>query len=89
METVEGFAPDRPIRLDAPIPKNGGQQRRQPVGGRPAQRPDEQRPGGQRAPRKAGARGHGKPADRGAHAHAHTGKPGGRPSRGPRVEARA
>jgi len=89
METVDGFAPDRPIRLDAPIPKNGGQQRRQPVGGRPAQRPDEQRPGGQRAPRKAGARGHGKPADRGAHAHAHTGKPGGRPSRGPRVEARA
>ena len=88
METVDGFAPDRPIRLDAPIPKNGGgQQRRQPPGGRPAQRPDEQRPGGQRAPRKAGGRGHGKPADRGAHAHA--GKPGGRPSRGPRVESRA
>ena len=90
METVDGFAPDRPIRLDAPIPKNGGgQQRRQPPGGRPAQRPEDQRPGGQRAPRKAGGRGHGKPADRGAHAHAHTGKPGGRPARGPRVESRA
>jgi len=91
METVEGFAPDRPIRLDAPIPKNGGgQQRRQPMGGRPAQRPDEQKPGGQRAPRKAGARGHGKPADRGAHAHAHTGKPGARPARGgQRLESRA
>ena len=37
--------------------------------------------GGQRAPRKAGARGHGKPADRGAHAHAHTGKPATRPAR--------
>ncbi len=91
MQTVDGFEPSRPIRLDAPIPKNGGgQQRRQPMGGRPAQRPGEQKPGGQRAPRKAGARGHGKPADRGAHAHAHTGKPGGRPARSAqRLDSRA
>src|SRR5690606_36909525 len=43
MQTVDGFEPSRPIRLDAPIPKNGGgQQRGQPAGGRPAQRPDQQ-----------------------------------------------
>src|SRR3546814_2514847 len=28
MDTVAGFAPSKPIRLDAPIPKNGGGQRR-------------------------------------------------------------
>jgi len=91
MQTVDGFEPSRPIRLDAPIPKNGGgQQRRQPVAGRPAQRPDQQRPGGQRTPRKPGARGHGKPADRGAHAHAHTGKPASRPGQGgQRFDSRA
>jgi len=90
MQTVDGFEPSRPIRLDAPIPKNGGGQRRQPTGGRPAQRPGEQKPGGQRAPRKAGSRGHGKPADRGAHAHAHTGKPASRPARGgQRFDSRA
>jgi ATP-dependent RNA helicase RhlE len=81
MQTVDGFEPTRPIRLDAPIPKNGGGQQRMPTGGRAAQRPDQQKPGGQRTPRKAGARGHGKPADRGAHAHAHTGKPASRPAR--------
>src|SRR3546814_17127591 len=27
MDTVAGFAPSKPIRLDAPIPKNGGGQR--------------------------------------------------------------
>ncbi|MDG6349085.1 DEAD/DEAH box helicase, partial [Luteimonas sp. 8-5] len=33
MDLVDGFAPSRPIRLDAPIPKNGGGQRQ---GQRPA-----------------------------------------------------
>ncbi|KLJ01711.1 DEAD/DEAH box helicase [Luteimonas sp. FCS-9] len=70
METVEGFEPSQPVRLDAPIPKNGGGQRRQPAGGRPGARMGEQKPGGQRPPRKPAARGHGKPQDRGAHAHA-------------------
>lgn len=57
MDVIEGFAPSKPIRLDTPIPKNGGQQR----------------PGGQRPPSRAprpGHRAHGKPGDRGAHAHA-------------------
>lgn len=71
METVEGFAPSQPIRLDTPIPKNGGGgQRRQPSGGRPGVRMGEQKPGGERAPRKPGNRGHGKPTDRSVHAHA-------------------
>ena len=30
METVEGFAPSKPIRLDTPIPKNGGGGQRAP-----------------------------------------------------------
>ena len=59
MDTVAGYAPSKPIRLDAPIPKNGG---------------GNARPGGQRPPRKPAHRAHGKPADRGAHAHAHTGQ---------------
>ena len=54
MDLVDGFAPSRPIRLDAPIPKNGGGQRQ---GQRPA------RPGGKPAHRP-----HGKPAARGGHA---------------------
>ncbi|MFC0678971.1 DEAD/DEAH box helicase [Lysobacter korlensis] len=36
VENVEGFEPSRPIRLDAPIPKNGGGQR---AGGRGAAKP--------------------------------------------------
>ncbi|HRP71447.1 MAG TPA: DEAD/DEAH box helicase [Luteimonas sp.] len=60
MDLVQGFEPSQPIRLDANQPGRRG-------GG---QKPG----GGQRPPRKpAGHRGHGKPADRGAHAHAHTG----------------
>ncbi|GAB3305339.1 DEAD/DEAH box helicase [Luteimonas notoginsengisoli] len=56
MDTVAGFAPSKPIRLDAPIPKNGG-------GG--------QRPGGQRPPGKPAHRPHGKPGARpGAPGHA-------------------
>jgi ATP-dependent RNA helicase RhlE len=63
METVRGFEPSQPIRLDANMPgrKGGGQ--------KPA--------GGQRPPRKPAHRAHGKPADRGAHAHAHTGAKSG------------
>ncbi len=57
MDTVAGYAPSKPIRLDAPIPKNGG---------------GNARPGGQRPPRKPAHRAHGKPQDRGAHAHAGT-----------------
>ena len=56
MDTVAGYAPSKPIRLDAPIPRNGGQ--------RPT--------GGQRPPRKPAHRAHGKPQDRSAHAHAGT-----------------
>jgi len=58
METVEGYVPSKPIRLDTPIPKNGGGQRQ---GG--------QRPAG-RMPAKPAHRAHGKPAARGTHAHA-------------------
>jgi ATP-dependent RNA helicase RhlE len=70
LTAVPGFEPSQPVRLDTPIPKNGGGQRRQPAGGRPGARMGEQKPGGERAPRKPGNRGHGKPADRSAHAHA-------------------
>lgn len=61
MDVIEGFAPSKPIRLDTPIPKNGGQQRQ---GG---QRPPS------RAPSKPAHRAHGKPGDRGAGVHAHAG----------------
>ncbi|MBW8852569.1 MAG: DEAD/DEAH box helicase [Xanthomonadales bacterium] len=65
LEAIDGFEPSRPIRLDANAPGSGAPRAQAP------------RPGGQRPPRKPGNRGHGKPADRGAHAHAHTGqKPG-------------
>ncbi|MEO6139083.1 MAG: DEAD/DEAH box helicase [Luteimonas sp.] len=40
MDVVEGFAPSKPIRLDTPIPKNGGGQRDgQRPPGRPGHRP--------------------------------------------------
>ncbi|GAA4866875.1 DEAD/DEAH box helicase [Luteimonas vadosa] len=58
MENVEGFAPSRPIRLDTPIPKNGGGR------GQGGQRP----PG--RAPSKPAHRAHGKPQSRSAQPHA-------------------
>ncbi|MFZ5638872.1 MAG: DEAD/DEAH box helicase [Pseudomonadota bacterium] len=60
LETIDGYEPSRPIRLDGNAPG--------------APRPGGQRPGGQRPPRKPAHRPHGKPADRGAHAHAHTGQ---------------
>ncbi|MBP6796634.1 MAG: DEAD/DEAH box helicase [Luteimonas sp.] len=72
MEQVAGYAPSQPIRLDANQPGRRG-------GG---QKPG----GGQRPPRKPAHRGHGKPADRGAHAHAHTGAK--QPGRGGRPGAR-
>ncbi len=53
METIEGFAPSRPIRLDTPVPKNGGGGQRQPA----------RRPGA-----KPAHRSHGKPAARSTHA---------------------
>ena len=55
MDVVDGFAPSKPIRLDTPIPKNGG-------GG--------QRPQGRAPSAKPGRRPHGKPAPRVAHAGA-------------------
>jgi ATP-dependent RNA helicase RhlE len=45
MDVVDGFAPSKPIRLDTPIPKNGGGQRQgarpqgRPAAGKPAHRP--------------------------------------------------
>ena len=67
MDTVKGFEPSQPIRLDA---------------NQPGRRGGAAKPGsGQRPPRRAGNRGHGKPGgQQGAHAHA--GKPGARPARG-------
>jgi ATP-dependent RNA helicase RhlE len=56
MDVVEGFAPKNPLRMDGPMP--------------PINRGGNQRPGGNNAPRKPSHRPHGKPADRGAHAHA-------------------
>ena len=58
METVPGFEPSQPLRMDAkPAQGRGGR-----GGG--------QRPEGQRQPRKPGSRGHGKPQQRGAAPHA-------------------
>jgi ATP-dependent RNA helicase RhlE len=63
MDTVAGYAPSKPIRLDTPIPKNGG-----------GQRASNRKPGGQQPPRKPAHRAHGKPQPRTAHAHAGTPK---------------
>jgi ATP-dependent RNA helicase RhlE len=52
MDVVEGYAPTRPIRLDTPIPKNGGGGQRQ----------------GQRPQARAAHRPHAKPAARSGHA---------------------
>jgi len=69
MDVVEGYAPSRPIRLDTPIPKNGGGQRasNQKPGG---QRASHQNPGDQRPGRKPAHRAHGKPQSRTAQPHA-------------------
>ncbi len=58
MDVVEGFAPSKPIRLDTPIPKNGGGQR-QGQG---------QRPQGRAVAGKPAHRAHAKPAARSTHA---------------------
>ncbi|HEY4555218.1 MAG TPA: DEAD/DEAH box helicase, partial [Lysobacter sp.] len=39
MAVVEGFEPSRPIRLDTPIPRNGGQQRQGARSAKPSHRP--------------------------------------------------
>jgi len=57
MDVVDGYAPSKPIRLDTPIPKNGGGQRQ---GG--------QRPPGRNAAAKPAHRPHAKPAARTGHA---------------------
>jgi ATP-dependent RNA helicase RhlE len=54
MDTVAGYAPSKPIRLDTPIPKNGGGQRQ----------------GGPRPAGKPAHRAHGRPQSRGPQAHA-------------------
>nr|WP_081770159.1 DEAD/DEAH box helicase [Luteimonas huabeiensis] len=70
MEERPGYAPSQPIRLDGPMPAHNRGGARKPGGGA-------------RAPRKPAQRGHGKPQERGAHAHAGprqrggAGKPGG------------
>ncbi|MGN7725807.1 DEAD/DEAH box helicase [Luteimonas sp. 22616] len=74
METVEGYAPSKPIRLDTPIPKNGGGQRQ----------------GGQRPPGKPAHRAHGKPGARsGAPAHAGPKRKGGQGAYAGRRDTRA
>ncbi|MCI4566889.1 DEAD/DEAH box helicase [Lysobacter sp. CFH 32150] len=52
MDVVQGYAPSKPIRLDTPIPRNGGGQR----------------DGGQRPPGRPANRPHGRPAARTSHA---------------------
>jgi ATP-dependent RNA helicase RhlE len=52
MDVVDGYAPSKPIRLDTPIPRNGGGQR----------------DGGQRAPGRPTHRPHARPGARAAHA---------------------
>ena len=80
MDVVAGYAPSRPIRLDAARPANGRQQR--PAGGQQPPR---------RAASKPAHRAHGKPQARGPQAHAgpkqHRGQ-GGRPG-GSRRDTRA
>ncbi|WP_242113150.1 DEAD/DEAH box helicase [Luteimonas aquatica] len=80
METLSGYEPSRPLRLDAPMP---AQSRGQKGGGR-------NNGGGARAAAKPAHRAHGKPASRAAHSHAgpkqHRG--GGKPA-GARRDTRA
>jgi len=80
VDVVEGYAPSRPIRLDAPIPKNGGGQRQPRHGQKPAGR----------AAAKPSHRPHGKPAARSAHAGAgHKQRSNGQGARGGRRDSRA
>src|SRR5690606_14116030 len=73
VETVEGYAPSTPIRLDAPIPKNGGGRRQGAPrpGGKPAHRPHGKPGVRSGAPGHAGpkqSRGSGRPGRRGTRA---------------------
>jgi len=68
VEEVEGFAPSQPIRLDAPIPKNGGQ--------RQGQRPG--KPGRRPHGKPAARAGHAGPRQRSGGQGARTGRRGGR-----------
>ncbi|GGK07403.1 DEAD/DEAH box helicase [Luteimonas terricola] len=88
MDVVPGYEPSRPIRLDTPIPPQGGRGQR-PAGQRPGgQRAGGQRSGGhtageQRPSRAAGKPGHrqgghGKAQPPAAHAHAGPKAPGSR-----------
>ena len=73
MDVVEGYAPSRQIRLDTPIPKNGGSGR----------------PGGQRPPTRPAHRPHGKPAPRHAHAGPKQHRSGGQGAYAGRRDSRA
>jgi ATP-dependent RNA helicase RhlE len=78
MDVVAGYEPSRPIRLDTPIPSNGGRG---------------QKPGGQRPPARPAHRAHGKPQARGPQAHAgpkqHRGGRAGSSAGGGRRDTRA
>jgi len=76
MDVVDGFAPSKPIRLDTPIPKNGGGQRQ---GARPQGRAPSAKPG---------RRPHGKPATRTSHAGPKQ-RPGGQAAWAGRRDSRA
>jgi ATP-dependent RNA helicase RhlE len=81
MDVVDGYAPSRAIRLDTPIPKNGGGQRQgQPRNG--------QRPQGRPAGAKPAHRPHGKPAARSGHAGPKQ-RSNGQGARGGRRDSRA
>ncbi len=62
IEHVRGFELDRPLRLDGPMPSNGGRGQGKPRGGQQAAR----KPHGAKPAHRA----HGKPQDQGAKAHA-------------------
>ncbi len=84
MDLVDGYAPARPIRLDTPIPKNGGGQR-QPRAGQPrAGQKSQGRPAGA----KPAHRPHGKPAARSGHAGPKQ-RSNGQGARGGRRDSRA
>ncbi len=84
MDLVDGYAPARPIRLDTPIPKNGGGQR-QPRAGQPRAG---QKPQGRPAGAKPAHRPHGKPAARSGHAGPKQ-RSNGQGARGGRRDSRA
>ncbi|MEO5566117.1 MAG: DEAD/DEAH box helicase [Luteimonas sp.] len=73
MDVVEGFAPSKPIRLDTPIPKNGGGQRAP----------------GRGAAGKPAHRAHAKPAARTAHAGPKKPRTGGQAAWAGRRDSRA